>query len=239
MKQPILILLIVLSAVLPSFAQRKNETKQAKCTLAIDRAPELRGLRVGATQASVLARFPGVSVGKPDKLGVTQLRLTVIDSGAVVKSVASREKPVRLDMTSLQGEEGAFTVDAAKFPALKGVARIQLRFLDNRLSNIQIAYDDSIKWVSVEDFIETVSNILKLPTEWQVPAEAESQSEKELRCEDFVITAHVGSEASDTRIGAQLTVEDLTASKTIQKRQDDLKEKAQQTEDAKRKNFKP
>lgn len=238
MKHTILILLIVLSSAWPLFAQGKNEIKQAKCTLAIDRAPELRGFRVGATQASVLARFPGVSVEKPDKFGVTQLKLTIIDSSAVVRALGTREKG-RLDMTSLQGEEGSFTVDAAKVPALKGVARIQLRFLDSRLSNIQVAYDDSIKWDSTDEFVETVSKILNLPAEWRVSAEAESREDQELRCEDFVVTAHVGSDASDTRIAVQLSVEDLAASKTIQKRQYDLKEKAQQTEDAKRKNFKP
>lgn len=239
MKQTILILLIVLASALPLFAQGQKQTKQTKCTLAIDRAPELRGFRVGATQASVVARFPGVSVGKPDKFGVTQLRLTVIDSGAVIKSQAGGGRAVRLDMTSLQDEESSFTVDAAKFPALKGVARIQLRFLDGRLSNIQVAYDDSIKWNGIDEFVETVSKILSLPAEWRFPAEAESQTEKELRCEDFVITAGVGSDTSDTRIAAQLTVEDLTATKAIQKRQDEVKEKAQQSEDAKRKNFKP
>lgn len=239
MKHTILVFLIVLSSAFPLFGQGKNETKPAKCALAIERAPELRGFRVGATQASVLARFPGVSVEKPDKFGVTRLRLTTIDSSAVVKGLPVREKAVQADMASLPGGESSFTIDAAKFPSLKGVRRIQLRFLDGRLANIQVAYDDTIKWIGIDEFVETVAEILNLPAEWQSPAEAESPEEKELRCEAFVVTAHVGSDASDTRIAAQLTVEDLAASKTIEKRQSDLKEKIQQTEDAKRKNFKP
>jgi len=49
----------------------------------------------------------------------------------------------------------------------------------------------------------------------------------------------VGPDAADTRIAAQLSIEDLAASKIIAKRQEDLKEKAKRDDEAKRKNFKP
>ncbi|MGZ8846317.1 MAG: hypothetical protein ACXW3C_07610, partial [Pyrinomonadaceae bacterium] len=76
MKRIILTLLIVLICALPLFAQGKTETKPTPCALGIDRAPELRGFRMGAPQASVLARFPGASVEKADKFGVSLLRFT-------------------------------------------------------------------------------------------------------------------------------------------------------------------
>lgn len=240
MKRTILILLITLSCALPLLAQGKNDPKQTKCTLPIERAPELRGLRLGAPQVGVLSRFPGVSVEKPDKFGISQLRLTVIDTTPSLKGLPSRDKGVQPDMASRPGEESGFIVDSAKFSALKGVRRVRLRFTDGRLSFIQVAYDDSIPWNSVDDFVETVAQTLNLSGTWNLPEESEgSGSERELRCEGFAIIGSVGGDATDTRIAAQLSVEDLAAAKIIAKRQEDLKEKAKRDEEAKRKNFKP
>ncbi len=239
MKRIILTLLILLICALPLFAQGKTATKPAPCTLGLDRAPELRGFRVGAPQSAVLARFPGASVEKADKSGVAILRFTVIDS-AITKGVASRDKGVQPDISAIPSEESAFIVDVAKFPILKGVRRIRFRFVDGRLAYLQVAYDDSTQWESIDEFVGTVAKILNLPAEWSVPADSDGgNKEKELRCEGFAITGDVGSDASDTRIAAQLSVEDLAASKTVEQRQKDLKEKAEQAEEAKRKNFRP
>lgn len=240
MKRTILILLVNMSCAWPLLAQGKNDPKQAKCTLPIARAPELRGLRLGAPQAGVLARFPGTSVPKPDQFGIAQLRLTVIDTAAFSKGFPSRDKAVQPDMASGPGDESAFIVDSAKFSALKSVRRVRLRFMDGRLSFIQLAYDDSIKWDSADEFVETVSNSLGLSGTWNLPEDSDgSGRERELRCEGFALIGSVGTDATDTRIAAQLSIEDLAASKISAKRQEDLKEKAKRDEEAKRKNFKP
>lgn len=240
MKRTILILLITLSCALPLLAQGKNDPKQAKCTLPMGRAPELRGLRLGAPQASVLARFPGTSMQKPDQFGISQLRFTVIDTAAFSKGLPSRDKGIQPDMGFRPGEESAFIVDSAKFSTLKGVRRVLLRFMDGRLTFILIAYDDSITWDSVDEFVATVAQTLNLSGVWNLPEDAGgSDRERELRCEGFALTGSVGGDATDTRIAAQLSIEDLAASKIVAKRQEDLKEKAKRDEEAKRKNFKP
>jgi hypothetical protein len=237
MKRIILIVMALLLCAFSLFAQNKNVSKP-QCSLGLDRAPELRGFRLGVPQAAVLARFPGTSVDKPDKFGATELRLGVIDSSVVSKGLPVRDKGVQPDL--MLGADNAFIVDSARFQTLKGVRRIGFRFLDGRLSFIQLAYDDSIKWNSVDEFVETVAKALTLSPDWSLPPDADgSNSGRELRCEGFVITASVGADASDTRIGAQLALEDLQASKLLEKRQNDLKDKAQRDEDAKRKNFKP
>ena len=240
MKRIILSLLITLCCALPIFAQAKNVTKQVECPLAIERAPELRGFRLGTPQAGVLARFPGTSLEKPDKFGISQMRFTVIDSAIGARGAASREKGVQPDINVTPGEAIGFIVDSARFPVLKNVRRVRLRFTDGRLSYVQVAYDDSIKWDSVDDFVGTVAQTLNLPGTWNIPADSDgSARERELRCEGFVVTGDVGGDAADAQIAAQLSVEDLKASKLVEKRQSDLKEKAQSDEDAKRKNFKP
>jgi hypothetical protein len=240
MKRTILILLIILSCALPLLAQGKSDPKQAKCTLPLERAPELRGLRLGASQADVLARFPGTSVQKPDQFGISQLRLTVIETTASPKGLPRRDKAVQPDMPSGADEETGFIVDSAKFSALKGVRRVRLQFMDGRLSFIQVAYDDSIKWDTADEFVEMVAKTLNLSGVWNLPENAQgSGRERELRCQGFALTGNVGGDATDTRIGAELSIEDLAASKIVAKRQEDLKEKAKRDEDAKRKNFKP
>jgi hypothetical protein len=236
MKRIILIPVVTLLCAVSLFAQTKTVSRP-QCTLGLDRAPELRGFRLGITQAAVLARFPGTSVDKPDKFGVTQLRLSVIDTSGMSKGLPVRDKAVQPDMVL---GDNSFVVDSARMQALKGVRRIGFRFLDGRLSFLQMAYDDSIKWNTVDEFVETVARALTLSPDWNLPPDSDGgNTERELRCEGFVITAAVGGDSSDTHIAAQLAIEDLQAAKLLEKRQNDLKDKAQRDEDAKKKTFKP
>lgn len=240
MKRTFLILLITLSCAWPLLAQGKSDPKQTKCTVPIERAPDLRGLRLGAPQASVLSRFPGTSMQKPNQFGISQIRFTVVDTAAFSKVLPTRDKAVQPDITSGPGDESSFFVDSAKFSALKGVRRVRLRFTDGRLSFIQLAYDDSIIWDSADEFVETVAKSLSLSGTWNLPEDSEGgNNQRELRCEGFALIGSVGADASDTRIAAQLSMEDLAASKVIAKRQEDLKEKAKRDDEGKRRNFKP
>lgn len=238
--KPILVILLISLTFSAAVGQRKVEDKGPKCTLGLDRAPELRGFRLATPQQTVLARFPGVSIEKPDKFGFARLRLSIIDSANVIKGPATRDKGVQADISVRPEEGSAFILDGAKFPALKGVRRIELRFIDGRISFVLVAYDDSIKWDNIDDFVTTVSKSLNFPNEWRAPAEAGADStEKELRCDAFAISANVGADPLDSHVGAQLTLEDLEAWKALSKRQNDLTEKAKREADEKRKGFKP
>lgn len=238
--KPILFILLISLTFTTALGQRKVEDKGPQCTLGLDRAPELRGFRLATTQQNVLARFPGVSIEKPDKFGLARLRLSLLDSAAVIKAASTRDRGVQADISARPEEGSAFILDASKFPALKGVRRIELRFIDSRLSFVLVAYDDSIKWNDIDDFVTTVSKTLNLPAAWKTPAETGGESpEKELRCDAFAISANVGSDRLDSRVGAQLTVEDVAAWKALSMRQNDLTEKAKREADEKRKGFKP
>ncbi|MFN2577164.1 MAG: hypothetical protein ABR607_05685 [Pyrinomonadaceae bacterium] len=238
MKQILVILLISLSFG-TAIGQRKVEDKETKCTLGLDRAPELRGFRLATPQANVPARFPGISIQKPDKFGLAKLRLSIVDSG-LIKGPLARDKGVQADITARPEDGSAFIIDSAKFSALKGVRRTELRFIDGRLSSILIAYDDSIKWDDIDDFVSTISKSLSLPNEWQDPAEGGGENtRKELRCEAFVFSANIGTDPLDSRVGAQLSVEDQAAWNALAKRQNDVQEKAKREEEEKRKSFKP
>jgi hypothetical protein len=115
-----------------------------------------------------------------------------------------------------------------------------MRFIDGRLSYLQIAYDDSSKWESIDQFVEAISAKLSLPPRWQVPADSPGDSEnKELRCEAFAISASLAGDPSDTHSGPEIVLEDLAAWNAMSRRQNESNEKARREEDEKRKAFKP
>src|SRR5258708_3477181 len=168
MKSTALNVLLLLTFSSVAFGQ--GTAPAAKCTLALAQAPALRGLRLGMNQAQVLARFPGLSLHRADEFGLAKLRLTLIDAGLYPKGSSNRDRGVQLDIAAATAEGRSFTADSSKFPDLKGVRKIQLRFVDGRLSYVLLGYDDSFKWNGVDEFAETVSKNLGLPGDWPVPA---------------------------------------------------------------------
>src|SRR6267142_4176644 len=241
MKSTTLNVLLLLSLSSVAFAQGNSQTAPAaKCTLALAQAPALRGLRLGMNQAQVLARFPGLSLERADELGLSRLRLALIDVDLYPKGSSNRERGVQLDIAAGTSEGRSFTADSSKFPDLKGVRRIQLRFVEGRISYVLLGYDDSFKWNSVDEFTHTVSKNLGLPGDWRAPLDSDRVGkEKELRCEGFLIAAAVGGDMSDSRIAAQLSLEDTAITQTVEKRQKDLEEKKRREEEERRKTFKP
>jgi hypothetical protein len=232
------ILFLSLILCVPVMAQKKTEAEKPRCPLRLDQSPELRGFRLGMTQAAVLARLPGVTIEKPDKFGLARLRLSIIDASLVRSS--ARDKGVQKDMLAGEPEGSAFVIDSSHFPALKGVRKIQLRIIDGQLASLQISYDDEIKWESVDQFIEMISTSLKLPKEWRVPENSDSGSDqKELSCEGFVMAANLAGDPSDIHPGPELSLQDWAAWNIMSKRQNDLTDKAKRAEDEKRKTFKP
>jgi hypothetical protein len=239
MKKVSLFSLLLLIVCLPALAQRKTENQKPVCSLRLEQSPELRGFRMGMTQAAVLARLPGVTVEKPDKFGLARLRLAINDSTPLLKSSA-RDVGVQPDMLGGTTEGSAFVLDISRFPTLKGVRKMKMRFIEGRLSYLQISYNDETKWDSIDQFIETISTTLKLPQDWQLPEDSGGSSQqKELRCEGFVIAASTVGDSTDIHAGPELILQDLEAWNAMSKRQNDIIEKTKREEDAKRKSFKP
>jgi hypothetical protein len=223
----------------PVLAQKKTEKPNTTCTLRLDQSPELRGFRMGMTQAAVLARLPGVTIEKPDKFGLARLRLSIIDSASLIKSSA-RDKGVEPDMLAAPNDGTAFVMDSGRFPAFKGVRKIQMRLIDGRLAYLQISYGDEIKWESIDQFVDTISTTLKLPKEWQVPEESDGgDQQKELRCEGFVIAANTIGDSTYVHTGPELVLQDPAAWTAMSKRQNEIVDKAKREEEEKRRTFKP
>src|SRR6185295_13477412 len=103
MNKGILFGLLLLVSCSPVLGQKKVNSPKPKCTLGLEQSPELRGFRMGMTQAAVLAKLPGVTVEKPDKFGLARLRLSIIDPSSLIKT-AARDKGVQTDITATPGD---------------------------------------------------------------------------------------------------------------------------------------
>jgi hypothetical protein len=237
MKKVISLSVLTLLLCLTALGQKATDQKPT-CTLGINQSPELRGFRMGMPLAAVTTRLPGVTVEKPDKFGLARLHLSIIDSTTLPKSSA-KDKGVQPDALAGLDNGSAFVIDAVRFPTLKGVRKMEMRFIDGRLSYLQLTYDDAIKWDSIDEFVETVSSMLKLPKEWKTPAESDSGQDKELRCEGFVLAANTNGDPTDVHAGSELILQDSAAWDLMSKRQNEVIEKAKREEDQKRKTFKP
>jgi hypothetical protein len=93
-----------------------NSPFGGRCTLGLSEAPELRGLRLGMDIAGVRKAL------------------------ASVKTLAPDVQP--------KDEFGASSVifRGVKGPNFKGVSKLALKFLDDRLVSISVTYDGSVKW---------------------------------------------------------------------------------------------
>ena len=220
-----------------ALAQKKPDAPTPKCSLTLEQSPQLRGLRMGMTQAAVLVQFPGITVEKPDKFGLARLRITLVDASGVIKT-SIKEKAVQPDITGGPDAGSAFVVDPSRFPALKGIRKIQIRFINARLAYLEVGYDDQVSWDSLDQFVDTISSTLKLPNQWQTPPDSDGQA-KELRCEGFTISANMAGDPNDVHLGPELILQDVAAWDAMSKRQNEVVEKNKRDEDAKRKSFKP
>lgn len=72
---------------------------------------------------------------------------------------------------------------------LEGIETISAEFLDQRLTSIQLLYDNSVKWNSIDEFTTRVSEVLGLPDRW----ERTGYSTRRLTGEGFVISAELYS----------------------------------------------
>jgi hypothetical protein len=240
MKRLTLSALLVLALSSIAWAQGNSGGLQnAKCTLTLAQAPELRGFRLGMEQQRVLARFPGLSVDRADKFGLTKLSLTVMDHDDYPGGSVGRDRGVQKDIAVTTAEGQSFSIDSSRFPDLKGVKRIRLRFIDGRISYLQVGYDDSVVWNDVDEFVQVISKPLNLDGNWQRNSDSDDSKQKELPCSGFLITAGLGGGTGDHLIGVLLSLEDVVASRMIEKRQTDQKEKAKREEEERRKTFKP
>jgi hypothetical protein len=190
---------------------RKPPTDSAKRVCAgvnIDNL-ELRGFRLGMSQAEVKARIPDLVTTRPNGLGESR-SFTLVRANKYLSRNAT----------------------------LKGVLSISLRYLDGRVTSVSMFYDDSLKWESSAEFAGQVAASLSLPTEWaRFDDDSDDEQMRVLRCERFALVA--GLSRVSYRLLPAAHLFDLTAINTVNRRAVDEAERKRRAEEQRKRSFKP
>lgn len=181
-----------------------------KCELKTDRAPELRGFRLGQSVDEVLRRFPGLRLRDNRYINTGwDLDLAfgayVAGSGAPVTSMST--------MTM---------IDTRHFQGFEGVKNIKVKFTEGRLTTYRVEYDDSIKWSGVEEFRVKTAESLGLSEVWKAG--------NTLECDGFSVLVGRGYPAMF------IEVKDIATEQAFRKGEE---EKRRKEEEERKGRFKP
>jgi hypothetical protein len=170
------------------------------CTLKISEAPAINRLKLGMTEAEVLAVFPG---SKDD---------------AELRSALSKPRG------PLGNSSFLLTPSKYESPAeYKAVNRVTFSMLDGRVSSFTINYNGP-EWPHVDKFVEKFVEGKDLPAvdQWEPYAGMENQM-KTLTCTDFSIRVFNGGEGGNQNY---VLVQDLEADKKLKERRRKARESA-------------
>lgn len=170
---------------------------------------ELRGFRLGMSQAEVKARIPDLVTTRPNGLGESRSFTFVRTNKYLSRNVT-----------------------------LKGVSSITLNYLDGRVIFVAMLYDDSLKWDSGDEFAGQVAASLGLPSGW-MRYEGEDYDEQLniLRCERFALVA--GLKRISYRMLPATFLTDLAGINALNKRAADEAKRKRLAEEQRKRSFKP
>jgi hypothetical protein len=146
---------------------------EKRCNVRLDNAPTIRGLKLGQTVEQVKAALP-----------------TLLKRG----SEATQDPGIGALESHVQ-------VNAAEYmPGFAGINQVNVLFLDERLAQIKIVYDQSVRWQRESDFTSKVSESLNLPNAWE-----DSFGGSIMNCDGFFLRAEIGHCTSPTGLLIKLT----------------------------------
>ena len=164
-------------------------TAQSSCSLKLDQlkdTPELLGFRVGMTLAQVTAREPLVQLGRADEFGV-------------IKTSINPHFDKRFDQIKYAD-----------------VRTISFDFLDGKLVQLWIGYEETFKWPTLDEFVANFSKALDLTATWP-----SKRTGRELNCDGFSIFA------SMIAAGPSIRITDEVAANAIATRREEAAEAAE------------
>jgi len=172
------------------------------CSIKLDQAPSLRGIKLGMSLNQVLDLIPG---SREDK-NVTDF----LEAARRGHPAASYEK------RSLDFQASSYP----SLPMFNNLRHITVQTFDDRVTHISVGYDYP-PWERVDDFVVKVAESLNLPgvKEWEQVGG--STSYKNLKCQGFEVYVF-----ADNGPNSSVTLLDLTAGRKIAERKKAVIEKA-------------
>jgi hypothetical protein len=173
---------------------------RAPCSLVLDQAPVINGLRLGMTPDQVLSLFPGSN-----------------DDAEVRSALARPPSPFGVSGLLIRPDKFA---SKEKFA---GVTQITFTLLDKHVSSINVGYNGP-EWPHVDKFVEQFVEGRTLPAsdQWEAYVGMDTQM-KTLTCKDFEIQIFAGGKGGNLNY---VLMRDLVADKTLKERRAKARQKA-------------
>jgi hypothetical protein len=175
-------------------------TDKPPCSLVMDQAPVINGLRLGMTSEQVLTLFPGSK-----------------EDAEIRSSLSGSSKPFGMSSFLIRpdryGSKEKFT----------GISEITVGLLDDRVSNLHVGYNGP-EWPNVDKFVTKFTEGTSLPAvdTWEAYVGMDTQL-KTLKCQDFEIRVFVGGQGGNLNY---VLMRDLVADKTLKDRKAKARAKA-------------
>jgi hypothetical protein len=174
-------------------------SNKSPCSLVIDQAPVINGIRLGMTPVQVLALFPGSREDAEVSASVSAIRPFGVSSFMI--------KPDKYESKE-------------KFA---GINHITFRLLDGRVSNLRVGYNGP-EFSHVDKFVAKFTEGTNLPSAdaWE-PYVGMDTSLKILKCTGFEIQVFTGGPGGNLNY---VEMRDLEADKTLKDRKAKARQKA-------------
>lgn len=184
----------------PTLTTNAPVSNNAPCSLVMDQAPVINGVKLGMTPEEVLALFPGSSQDADVRSELARPRSPFGVSGLLIRpdKYGSKEK-------------------------FAGTSQITFSLLDGRVSTINVGYNGP-EWPHVDKFVAQFveGNTLPASDQWEAYVGLDTQM-KTLTCKDFEVRIFAGGKGGNLNY---VLMRDLVADKTLKDRRAKAKAKA-------------
>jgi hypothetical protein len=155
---------------------QQTDTPSA-CRLTTAQAPQVRGLRLGMSLDEFLAVFPGSRVEFANQL-------------------ASFEIPQRYGINMINIHQP----DRFAGDTFKGVSFIQATFVDNKLGDFSLNYQNT-RWANLDEFIDKLGEFFNLPkaSTWSIGARDEIFVSEILRCVGVELSVGIRKDSPESQ----------------------------------------
>jgi hypothetical protein len=170
------------------------------CTLGREQAPKIGGLYLGMTESQFSQLAPGIQISAANELGVSNAQLKAAD------------------ISRLSGAGSFF----------EGVENIALEFTDGRLSYVRVAYPETNKWLSRDQFLSVMAEKFQVRGNWRPfydwPdksfRDAEDLRDLALECQGFRLSVGIGIEGVGGDQTPHYDLDDIVAAQLVKAREE-------------------
>jgi hypothetical protein len=168
----------------------------------MDKTPDIRGFRLGMTLDQLNERFPHHLKPAVNKYGYSMVVIDREDPPNPIPAI--HRSPISGVFSESVVEE---TYLSGKYDnAFSGVERAYLEFVDAKLKKFRVVYANDVKWNSVDEYVQKVSESIGTDASW----EKVNEDDRKLSCSNiFFIRAGITRDYNNPRSEQRLPYVEL------------------------------